>query len=234
MPRDLFGDVTRPSISIGNRTWYTLPLSLFSHSVIVLVLIALPIVAPAVMPSVFADDDATYITTIMPPAPPPPARPIDTVKPAEDPNLAPVEAPDSIAPEPPRVETAAADMPGLIAGGIDTNSAVLVAPPPPAVKEAPPPSPVRVGTSVRAPVKTRHVDPVYPQIALISRVQGIVIIEATIGTDGRVMDARVLRSEPLLKQAALDAVAQWQFTPSMLNGTPVPVIMTVSVIFTLK
>ena len=59
--------------------------------------------------------------------------------------------------------------------------------------------------------------------------QGIVIIEATIGEDGRVINARILRSVPLLDQAALDAVRQWQFTPTLLNGVPVPVIMTVTV-----
>ena len=57
MPRDLFGDVTRPSISIGNRKWYTVPLSLLSHSAIVAMFMVIPILAPAVMPSVFADDD---------------------------------------------------------------------------------------------------------------------------------------------------------------------------------
>ena len=56
----------------------------------------------------------------------------------------------------------------------------------------------------------------------------------TIGPDGRVTNARVLRAEPLLKQAALDAVNQWEFTPTLLNGVPVPVIMTVTVMFTLK
>jgi protein TonB len=65
-------------------------------------------------------------------------------------------------------------------------------------------------------------------------VQGIVIIEATIGTDGRVTNARVLKSIPLLDQAALDAVKQWQYTPTMLNNVPVPVIMTVTVNFTLQ
>ena len=73
MPRDLFGDVTRPSISVGNRKWYTLPLSLFSHSAIVAIIIAIPILAPAAMPSVFADDDLEYITRLLPPPPPPPA-----------------------------------------------------------------------------------------------------------------------------------------------------------------
>ena len=76
--------------------------------------------------------------------------------------------------------------------------------------------------------------PVYPPIAQAARVQGIVIIEATIGADGRVVNARILRSVPLLDQAALDAVRQWQYTPTLLNGVPVPVIMTVTVKFTLS
>jgi protein TonB len=61
-----------------------------------------------------------------------------------------------------------------------------------------------------------------------------VIIEAIIGADGRVQDARILRSIPLLDQAALDAVKQWEFTPTMLNGAPVPVISTMTVQFTLN
>jgi hypothetical protein len=78
MPRDLFGDVTRPSISIGSRKWYTLPLSLFSHSAIVLLLIAIPILAPAVMPSVFADTDPVWLRVDMPKLPDIP-RPKTTV-----------------------------------------------------------------------------------------------------------------------------------------------------------
>jgi periplasmic protein TonB len=60
-----------------------------------------------------------------------------------------------------------------------------------------------------------------------------VIIEATIGSDGRVQNARVLRSIPLLDDAALDAVKQWQYVPTLLNGVPVPVVMTVTVQFRL-
>jgi protein TonB len=74
---------------------------------------------------------------------------------------------------------------------------------------------------------------VYPAVAQSARVQGVVIIEARIGPDGRVSNARVLRSIPLLDQAALDAVMQWEFTPTRLNGQPVPVIMTMTVQFTL-
>jgi protein TonB len=78
------------------------------------------------------------------------------------------------------------------------------------------------------------VKPTYPAIAQSARVQGIVIIEATIGTNGRVTNTKVLRSIPLLDQAAIDAVKQWEFTPTTLNGVPVPVIMTVTVQFTLQ
>src|SRR4029434_1129922 len=104
------------------------------------------------------------------------------------------------------------------------------APPPP---PAPPTAPVRVGGNIKAPNKVKNVNPVYPPIAQSARVQGVVIIEATIGPDGRVKDAKVLRSIPLLDQAALDAVKQWVYSPTLLNGVPVPVIMTVTVNFTL-
>jgi protein TonB len=78
------------------------------------------------------------------------------------------------------------------------------------------------------------VTPIYPAIAQSARVQGVVTIEATIESDGSVKNARVLRSIPLLDQAAIDAVRQWKFTPTLLNGVPVAVIMTVTVSFTLQ
>ena len=91
-----------------------------------------------------------------------------------------------------------------------------------------------IHAEIGPPNKLKDVRPVYPPIAQSARVSGVVIIEATIGADGRVKDAKVLRSIPLLDQAALDAVKQWQFTPTLLNGVPVPVIMTVTVNFTLQ
>ena len=87
---------------------------------------------------------------------------------------------------------------------------------------------------MKVPVKTKHVAPVYPQIAQSAHVQGVVILEALLGPDGKVQDALILRSIPLLDQAALDAVKQWEFTPTLLNGSPVPVIMTATVQFTLQ
>jgi len=73
---------------------------------------------------------------------------------------------------------------------------------------------------------------VYPAIARSARVAGAVTIEATIGEDGKVIDAKVVRSVPLLDQAALDAVRQWEYMPSLLNGVPVPVLVTVTINFT--
>lgn len=94
--------------------------------------------------------------------------------------------------------------------------------------------PVRLGGNIRPPQKRRDVKPVYPPDAQEARVQGIVIVEATIDCDGNVADVRVLRGQPLLNDAALEAVRQWQYTPTLLNGMPVPVIMTMTVTFRLE
>jgi TonB family protein len=93
-------------------------------------------------------------------------------------------------------------------------------------------APLRIGGQIRAPKKIKDVKPVYPAIARSANVAGAVTIEATIGPDGRVIDAKVVRSIPMLDQAALDAVRQWEYTPSLLNGVPVPVLVTVTINFT--
>lgn len=93
---------------------------------------------------------------------------------------------------------------------------------------------IRVGGQIRPPAKIRDVRPVYPEIAREARVQGVVIVEARIEPDGTVSRVRILRSIPLLDEAALDAVTQWQFTPTLLNGNPIPLIMTMTVNFTLQ
>ncbi len=234
MPRDLFGDVTHPSVSIGNRKWYTVPVSLLSHSIVIAMFVVLPILAAPYMPQVFADNDLTLITTPVPPTPPLPPRPKPVAAIEHPPASSGVvtEAPTGINPERPAPPAGWEDSktpPGTITGDFDTRPIVA-----PAVEVKPPPQPVRAGVTVRTPIKTHHVDPVYPAIAQSARIQGIVIIEATISEDGHVTNARLLRSVPLLDQAAIDAVRQWQFTPSMLNGSPVPVIMTVTVNFTLS
>jgi TonB family protein len=91
---------------------------------------------------------------------------------------------------------------------------------------------VRPGGRIMPPKKIKDVQPVYPALAQSAHVTGAVTIEATIGSDGKVIDARVVHSIPLLDQAALDAVQQWEYLPTMLNGKPVPVVVTVTVNFT--
>lgn len=107
-------------------------------------------------------------------------------------------------------------------------------PPPPPADPSLPSAPIRVGGDIKEPRKIRDVKPVYPEIALAASVQGTVILEATIAPDGTVTGARILRSSPLLDQAAIDAVRQWAFTPTLLNGVAVPVTMTVSVTFQIR
>lgn len=92
--------------------------------------------------------------------------------------------------------------------------------------------PVRVGAS-QEPVKTKDVRPRYPALAQRARAQGLIILEAVIDRQGKIGHTRIVKSQPLLDQAALDAVRQWEFTPTMQNGVPVEVVMTVTVNFTL-
>jgi TonB family protein len=94
--------------------------------------------------------------------------------------------------------------------------------------------PVRIGGAIKPPAKIRDVKPIYPPIAQSSRIQGVVIIQAVIDTAGNVAAASVLRSIPLLDQAALEAVGQWQFQPTLLNGVLTPVVMTVTVNFVME
>ena len=126
---------------------------------------------------------------------------------------------------------------GTPAGAAVTEMHAMPPPPPP----APPPfgpvdgaMPLRVGGNIAAPAKIKDVRPEYPAVARAAGVAGVVILEAIIDTNGQIRDARVLRSIPLLDEAALDAVKQWQFAPTLLNNAPVPVIMTLSVHFSLQ
>jgi protein TonB len=91
-----------------------------------------------------------------------------------------------------------------------------------------------VGGQIKEPKKLKNVPPVYPDIARQARVQGVVILECTISPQGKVTEVRVLKGIPLLDQSAMDAVKQWVYTPTLLNGVPVPVIMTVTVNFRLN
>ena len=92
-------------------------------------------------------------------------------------------------------------------------------------------APVRVGGNIRMPRRIADAEAVTPDAARQAGVTGVVILEIVIGTDGKVTDVKVMRSIPLLDQAAIDTAKQWRYEPTLLNGTPVPVILTATVNF---
>jgi protein TonB len=145
------------------------------------------------------------------------------------PDAAPIIAPEGVTPESglERTEPAPATV-GIVDGGWASSLMVERIPSPP---PSPPQRPIRLHSGMQAPRKIVHVNPVYPSLARSAQVAGVVILEAVIDAQGRVESVRVLRSIPLLDQAATDAVKQWSFTPALLNGVPVPVVMTVTVNF---
>ena len=108
--------------------------------------------------------------------------------------------------------------------------------PPPLLAVAPPQpkAPIRPHSGVKPPQRLVNVAPVYPSVALAVHKEGIVIIDATIDEQGNVTETRILRSIPLLDEAAVAAVRQWKFSPTLLNGVPVPIVMTVTVNFKLN
>ena len=241
MPHDLFGDLVSRQPSIRSRRTPLVIASIVTHTLAISATIVASLVATDALPSprqALAYYDTTVRMADIPLPPPPPRPPVgapEPAAPAANPNAAPIVAPQGIAPES-GIEHAASTTPdiGVVFGsGSDLTSLLLrEAPPPP-----PPPPPsaqVRLHTGIQAPVKVVNVAPIYPAIAQAVHQQGIVILETTINVEGNVVAAIILRSIPLLDQAALDAVRQWRFTPARLNGVPIPVIMTVTVNFTLQ
>jgi protein TonB len=235
-----------PNVATQKRKWYFGPLTILAYATIAVTAFVGSVFADADLPAVHQDILLAMAAEATPPPEPPAPPPADVPKPAQpdapNPNAAPPEAPEGIKPEPPRLPDVPTGTPpnkicvNCVPGGDPNVKPILGDPPPPL---PPPPSPepqkpVPVGGNIKEPEKIKHVVPIYPPIALSARVQGIVIIEATIDVNGNVINAKILRPVALLDQAALDAVRQWKYRPTLLNGKPVPVIMTVTVNFSHK
>jgi protein TonB len=107
-------------------------------------------------------------------------------------------------------------------------------PPPPPPKPKGPTGPVRIGGQVAEANLIRKVQPVYPPLAKSARVQGTVEFTAVIDKEGSITQLKLVRGHPLLVQAARDAVLQWKYRPTMLNGQPVDVVTDIIVNFTLS
>lgn len=218
------------------------------------VLVILPLIYYAVLPSA----TLTSLITAPPPPPPPPPPPaaappkvvkviprqmetdklmIPKVIPKEIKQINEEEAPPSAG------VGVAGGVPGGVAGGAvggvlggilgGIPSAAPPPPPPPPKKEAPKPSIVTVGGRVQAAKLIKQPQPMYPQIARQARISGTVELAATIGEDGHILDLHVISGHPLLRAAAMDAVKQWVYQPTLLNEQAVKVSTTIDVIFTL-
>ena len=233
--------LTASDPAVQGRRAVTLPVSVALHTAAALGLVVVPLLTSDAVPEPRSGVRAFLVEPMsVPPPPPPPAAraaaaPRVAPKPLPHTNafVAPVEIPSEIIPEQ-ALDLGGADtgspdgveggVPGGVVGGI--VGGLPEAPPPPVV-------PVRVGGVVREPRRVVVVPPVYPDLAVKARLQGTVILEATVNERGRVVNVSLLRGLPLFNDAALEAVKQWVYTPTLLNGIPTPIIMTVTVHFRL-
>jgi protein TonB len=234
--------LTEPEKHAG-RTSATLTISIILHSALVVAIAILPLLFYDALPSQEALK-AFFVAPleIAPPPPPPPpppagARAVVRVAPRVQPQpqgfVAPVEVPDEIRPEEGLdlgLEGAAGGVeggvPGGVVGGI-VGGLPSDAPPPPAKV-------VRIGGQIAQPKLIRQVKPVYPDLAVQSRVSALVILEAEVDTRGHVRTVKVLRGHPLFDDSAIEAVKQWRYQPLLLNGEPTGFILTVTVNFNLQ
>jgi protein TonB len=242
MEQRLFEDLVE-SDKVAHRTHQTRtwPVSVALHTVFAVAIIIVPILKSGLLPEPAAVK-AFFVEPMSAPAPPPPPPP-PAPKARRVPKIVAPDLMDDSAFVAPVVEEllpedgldlgfeggveggVAGGVPGGVIGGVVGG-----------LPDAPPPPPqraIRVGGQIKQPKKLKDVAPVYPDIAKQARVQGVVILECTISPQGKVTNVNVLRGIPLLNESAMSAVRQWVYTPTLLNGVPVPVIMTVTVNFKL-
>jgi periplasmic protein TonB len=220
--------------------------SFAAHVIAVAAIIVLPLVLGEVSLPVASEAVHAFFVpppdVALPPPPPPPPAVARALTPAptaprpvtEATFLAPIEVPEGVQPEEGIDLGVEGGVPGGVEGGVPGGVVGGVVG---GLPEAPPPAPtvapVRVGGLVRVPKLLNRVTPAYPQIAVAARTSAILILEATVGADGRVQEVKVLRGQPLFDQAAVDAVKQWRYRPLLLNGVAVPFIVTVTLSFSL-
>lgn len=214
MPHDLFGDVAVAPPATGSRRSSVAAISIAAHAAAIAAIAAAQLLGVDGLPvphETLAFTDVRPVRLVDIPLPAPQRRAAGRAVPARSvsPGAAPLDAPKTITPET-GLENAPAGPETTIVSGIEGAPAGAVAgvglpaEPPP---PPPPVAPVRLHAGIRAPRRVRFVAPLYPDLARAARVEGIVVIEA---------------------------LRQWRFSPALLNGAPVPVIMTVTVNFSLS
>jgi protein TonB len=239
--------VSSPHPQKTNKPW-TVVVSMLFQILFLAVLILIPLIYTEALPKTMM---ATMLTAPPPPPPPPPppvAATIVHVKPQVhlmdsgklmQPKVIPKEV--KIIKEDAEPDMGSVGMTGGVPGGVAGGSmgGVLggviggmgTAPPPPRPRQT---GPLRVGGNVQAAKIINRPTPVYPPLARQTRISGTVRLHAIIGKDGTVQQLEVLSGHPLLQQAAMDAVRQWRYQPTLLNGEPVDVDTTIDVIFSLN
>jgi protein TonB len=234
----MFEDSTFEStgrIRTRSRGWMVAAFA-FNGSIL-LTLILIPLIYPEALPSL-------GVPILMEAPPPPMERPkpkpldrnVTVVRTTMDPNqfTAPTQFPRIISiPDKPetfaRVDTDGWSTPSGVPGGDNLFHRQDA----PTVVVEKPKGPVRAPSVMMEGLLIRKVVPIYPAIARAARVEGTVVLQATISKNGTIENLRVISGSAMLQQAALDAVAQWRYRPYLLNGNPVEVETTVNVVFTL-
>ena len=235
--------LSQPPRGLSAKPWL-FPASLGLHAAFVAGAVILPLFRPDALPELAAGARVFFMEpAALTPPPPPPPPPVPhrahvpratATPPPTDPRklTVPLEVPEKIAPE----EVLDFGVEGGVLGGVEGGipGGVVggivggISEPPP------PPKPIRITGQIKEPTKLKHVAPVYPEIAIRTNLSGSVVLECLISPQGRVVEVKVLRGIPLLNDAAIAAVRQWTYTPTLLDGVPVPVIMPVTVQFTLQ
>jgi protein TonB len=235
--------LTEPHSRRGQKS-ATFFISLVLHSLLVVAVAILPLLYYDALPSQEALK-AFFVQPleVAPPPPPPPppsasravARPAPKIEMREPAGfVAPIDVPNEIKPE----EALDLGIEGGVAGGVEGGVPGGViggvvgglpsgAPPPPARV-------VRIGGQIAQPRIIRKVEPVFPDLAVQSRISALVILEAEVDVRGHVKNVKVLRGHPLFDEAAMQAVKQWRYQPLLLNGEPTGFILTVTVNFNLR
>ncbi len=238
--------ISSPNPKKTNKPW-TVVVSMLFQVAFLGILILIPLIYTEALPKTMM---ATMLTAPPPPPPPPPPPAVAQVvhvKPQAhlmdagklmQPKVIPKEVKIIKEDAEPDVATGmTGGVPGGVAGG--SMGGVLggviggmgAAPPPPKPHQT---GPLRVGGNVQAARIVNRVQPVYPPLARQTRISGTVRLHAIIGKDGAITSLEVMSGHPLLQQAALDAVRQWRYQPTLLNGEPVDVDTTIDVIFSLN
>jgi protein TonB len=237
-----------------NKTW-TVVMSFGIQCVLLGVLVVLPMIYFDVLPAATLQSFLVAPPPPPPPPPPPAAAPPKVVKviprqfdagKLQTPKVIPkqiAEIKEEEMPPPSSSGGVVGGVPGGVAGGQPGGvlggilggipSAAPPPPPPPKQEKAPTPQRIRVGGNVQAAMLVSQPKPIYPPLAKQARISGTVELSAVIGKDGRVANLSVIKGHPLLVQAALDAVKNWIYKPTLLNGEPVEVSTTIDVNFTL-